>query len=457
MGLYETTQLYLGLAVLFAALTIIRYSRSKSAELGADQKSAVKPLYIIAFGILFYSLGALSIYIEDTLGIWILFDTYMAYYACAMVEVISLSVAAVMIMNSRRLYAIPVAITMATSVLFGSAFVFEQTTEFLWVAGFFLPAIVLVFVGGVFVWIARGTGRSISAALSFALITQIAGLPVIYFSSMLGSEFIYTLFIVLMGPAMIVFSFLRPDQKVSFELVGYGASFAGPAIIIAGLQNAGLTTDPYFLAIAGMGAIAVLFSLGTGAYLYGRWRDSGQIPTGLMMTSFFLLAVGQISGMLGNFEVIPSPDAFYIEFILTGYALAILAVGAIYAAGWKTAGLVPILAYLPISIMTIQAYPADIATVFMNLMYITVPTIGIMILPSLIFIGVWWKMRSRQAPGRLRPLGVALAIFLFFAIRLPPLIAELSGLDYGYGWVVLSFGMFWTALTGRLDRIAGTV
>ncbi|MFX1369309.1 MAG: hypothetical protein ACFFAY_11995 [Promethearchaeota archaeon] len=438
-------------------MTIFRYSREKSAELSMDQRSAIRPLYVIAFGILAYSLGALSIYVEDTLGIWVLFDTYMAYYACAMIEVISLSIAAVMILNSRRLNIIPVAITLVTSILFGSAFVVEQTTEFLWIVGFFLPAVVLTFVGGVFAYIAKGTGRSISAALAFALLTQIAGLPVLYFESMLGSDFFNTLFIVLMGPAMVVFAFMRPDQKISFELLGYGVSFAGPVIILAGIQASGIAADLYTLAIAIMGAIAVLLSLGTGAYLFGRWEANRALPTLLFTICFQLLGISQIFGMLGNFGMFPSPDAYYVEFILTGYALAILAVGAIYAAGWKSVGLVPMLGFVPISILLAQAYPADLSTTFLNLVYITVPMMAIQLLPAVIFLGVFLRMRAKGAPGRLKPFGMALGIILFFAIRVPPLVAGIGGLDYGYGLVFLSYLVSWSAMTGRLDKIAGTI
>jgi hypothetical protein len=160
--------------------------------------------------------------------------------------------------------------------------------------------------------------------------------------------------------------------------------------------------------------------------------------------------------MFGNFEMYPTPDAFYIEFILTGYGLAILAVGAIYAAGWKSVGLVPIVGFVPVSILLAQAYPADVAATFLNLLYITVPMIAIMLLPAVIFLGVFWRMRAKGSPGRLRPLGIALGIILFFATRLPPLIAGIEGLDYGYGLVFISYLVSWSAMTGRLDKVAGT-
>ncbi len=48
-------------------------------------------------------------------------------------------------------------------------------------------------------------------------------------------------------------------------------------------------------------------------------------------------------------------------------------------------------------------------------------------------------------------------IILFLATRIPPMVMGLGGLDFGYGLVVVSFFAFWLALTGRIDKIAGTI
>lgn len=457
MGIYETTQLYLGLATIVAALTIIYYSRVKSATMDEESRKAFRPLYVVAIGLVVFALGALATFLEGILGYAFLVETYYAYYVAEAVEVIILGVAAAMILKARRFYAIPVLTGLATVILFYLAETYPQTSDFLLMIGVLFPAVILAFSGGLFGWIARETKRSTSFALAFGLITQIAGLPVLYFEDsnlLIGPMAIIPLFIVLMGPAMIVFSFLRPDQKVSVELLGYGASFAAPVLILISLHTPGLTIDPFLVSIAALGAISVLLAGGTSSYLYGRWKESRQIPTVLMMLTFLLFAVGHITGMLGNLGVFPETEAIYVEFILTAYALTFLAVGAIYAAGWKSAALIPMLIMVPISLLFIQAYPSSLGQAFLDLMIIVVPTIGIMLLPSVVFIGVWRRMRKNGTPGSLRPLGVAIGIILFFVIRIPPMVIGLGGLDYGYGLVILSFLTFWSALTGRLDRIA---
>jgi len=457
MGVYETTQLYIGLATLLAALAIVYYSRSKSSGMETDSRRAFRPLYVVAIGFVVFGLGALATYFEEISGQAILGDTYYAFYAAAAVEVVILGIAAAMIMDTRRFYSVPLSTGLVSILLFYLAEAYPQTSDFLLLIGVLFPSIILAAIGGLFAWITRETKRGTSASLAFALIVQIAGLPVLYFDLLVGPEALLALFFALMGPAMVVFTFLRPDQKITFELVGYGAAFAAPILIIVGIQSAGLFTDLTLLGIASMGAISILLAVGTASYLYGRWTETKQIPTFLFLIAFLMFAIGQMTGMLENLGMFPAPDGIYIEFLLTGYALTLLSVGAIYAAGWKSAGLVPMLVYVPISLLIIQAYPTSIGTAFLDLIYIIAPTIGLMLLPSIIFLGVWRRMRKNRTPGSLRPLGVAIAIILFFIIRLPPMVIGLGGLDYGYGLVVLSFLMFWSAFTGRLDRISATV
>ncbi|MFX1262154.1 MAG: hypothetical protein ACFFAZ_08715 [Promethearchaeota archaeon] len=453
MGVYETAQLYLGLATLVAALIIIQYSKKKSAVLDADAGRAIRPLYVVAIGFVAFAIGALATYIEEILGQAILVDTYYAYYASAAVEVVLLGIAAAMILDAKRFYSVPSMTVIATVVLFYLAEAYPQTSDFLLLIGVLFPSLILLSIGGLFVWLTRETQRGTSAALAFGLLTQIAGLPVLYFDLLVGPEALIALFIVLMGPAMIAFAFLRPNQKITFELAGYGASFAAPALVLISVQTAGLAMDTMLLAIASMGGVAILLALGTAAYLYGRWSETRQIPTILFMVAFLLFGLGQMSGMLDNLGMFPDPDGIYIEFLLTGYALTFLSVGAIYAAGGRSTGLVPMVAFVPISVMIIQAYPISIGDLFLDLIIIMVPTIVLMILPSIVFFGVWKRMRSNHVAGSLRPLGVAIAIILFFVIRLPPMVLGFGGLDYGYGWVLLSYLMFWSALTGRLDRV----
>ncbi|MCK4567788.1 MAG: hypothetical protein KAU48_10820, partial [Candidatus Thorarchaeota archaeon] len=118
MGIYETTQLYLGLATIVAALTIIYYSRVKSATMDEESRKAFRPLYVVAIGLVAFAIGALATFLEETLGFAFLIETYYAYYVAEAVEVIILGIAAAMILKARRFYAIPALTGLATVILF---------------------------------------------------------------------------------------------------------------------------------------------------------------------------------------------------------------------------------------------------------------------------------------------------------------------------------------------------
>ncbi|MFX1484109.1 MAG: hypothetical protein ACFFCP_13090, partial [Promethearchaeota archaeon] len=222
MGVYDITQLYLGLATLVAALTIIYYSSKKSSITESDSRRMFRPLYVVALGFVVLSLGALATYIEEMTGQAVLLDTYYAFYVAAAVEVVLMGIAAAMILGARRYYSVPATAGLASVILFYLALAYPQTSDVLLLIGVLVPSVILAGIGGLFAWITKQTGRGTGAALAFFLITQIAGLPVLYFDLLVGEEALIALFITLMGPAMVTFTFLRPDQKITFELFGYG-------------------------------------------------------------------------------------------------------------------------------------------------------------------------------------------------------------------------------------------
>ncbi len=449
-------QLYLGLATLVAALTVIWYSRNKSAELDAESRRAFRPLYVVAVGLIVYAIGAFGTYIEEITNINLLFDAYLFFYVGLAFEVIMLSIAAAMILNSRRLYAVPISTFGITAVLFYLAILFPDQMDIILIIGVVFPAGILIFVSSIFIYIARETRRSTSVALAFTLLIQILGLPALYFDLVSGNLEIAFLFFLLMGPAMVAFTFLRPDQRITFELIGYGSSFSGPAMILASLQEAGIAYSFEVLVISVLSALAAAFSAGTAAYLYGRYTESKQIPTLVMAAALFLLADAQIIGTLGTFGISDHTMGSYIELIASGLALSFLGVSAIYATGKKTVSLVPVLVYMPIAILLMQAYPGSIGQAFLSLWYLIIPLIGILLLPAFVFLGVWNRMRKNNAPRRYRPFGLALGIFLYFLSRIPPIVLGLPGLDWGYGAVFFSYFSMWLALTGRMDRILKT-
>jgi hypothetical protein len=262
-------------------------------------------------------------------------------------------------------------------------------------------------------------------------------------------------FLALMGPAMLAFTFLRPEQEMTGELLGYGASFAGPALVISGLYAQELLADIVLTILVIIGSIAIMLAAGTAAYLFGRWRENKQLPTFLLLLSFALFAFGQIVGILGNTGNLPMLESIYFEMISTALALTLLAITSIFAAGYRSAGLLPLVLFLPVAILIAQGFPTPIEQVFLSIIWLAIPLLIMFMVPVLLFGNVWRRMKQENAPGRLRPLGIAVGILLFLVIKIPFLLLALPGIDPGYALVTASFFVSWMALTGRLDRTLG--
>jgi len=484
--IYEIAQLYLGLATLVAAGTVVRYSRTRSADVDAETRRAFRPLYLFAFALVVYAFGTLISFYEAYANTSIVFDllgqpefftglTFDHYtlYIFLVIEILVLAVSASMIMRQSYMAAAMAAMTFAVlGILYWSIDITLASrvsifANFLFDFGSLVRSFMLAGVAAIFVWIAYDTKRGTTAAMSFALLSQIANLPELY-GTLLEDPGIYEgfslpyavilliLFVTLMGPAMVAFTFLKPEQEVSFELLGYGASFAGPVLVISGLQTQALIPDLVLLFTVSFASVAIMLATGTFAYLYGRYRESRQLPTLLMLLAFGLFALGQISGLLGNIGNIPTDQAIYIEFLSIGFALTLLSATAIYAAGYRSAGLVPLLLYVPMVLLFLQQFPTPLEEVFVSVIWLVIPLLVLFLIPVVLFTRVWARMRKVGAPGRLRPLGIGLGVLLFLVIRIPFMLLNIPGVDPAYALVTVSFIVSWLAITGRMDRYAGS-
>jgi len=471
MEVYEIAYLFIGLATLVAAGTIINYSRKRSAATPDPEiKKAFRPLYLFAVGLIIFAIGALLTYYELLVQVpWIQIETfgeladtyyYLLYYV-TLGELFFFAVAAAMIMQQRIIgIFMIVMILVAWLLMFNAVLTLEvqrvsTIADFYVNFGYVLTIIIFAAVAVLFSWIAWDTRRSTSLALGVAMIVQVLAVPGLY--SILAVEWIIAISTIsLMGPAMIAFAFLRPDQKISGELLGYGASFAAPILIIASLVSTQVV-DLSVIAIVSLGALGVMFATGTTAYLYGRYRETKQLPTGLMLLAFVGFALGQIVGMISEIGVIAIDSGPYIEVLGIGFALTIFAVVAVFAAGYRSAGLIPVVVYIPAAIFLWQGYTQGLGVdeAFLANLWIVLPLFVIFAIPIVLFLNTYRKMKRAGAAGRTRPLGLAIALLLYILIRIPimvmPEIAALFGFDISYALVVSSFAIFWLSITGRLE------
>ncbi|MHA2003715.1 MAG: hypothetical protein ACW960_06350 [Candidatus Thorarchaeota archaeon] len=483
METFEVAQFFIALATVAAAGAIINYSRKRSSQADAETKRAFRPLYLFAIAMIVYAIGTFITFQEAATGRSLLVDLLAEYFGAQLlfeglvfpyyslfvvliVEIIILAVAASMITRQRYLGLIVILVAivgiifLAQSIDLQLQYRVSIAANDLFNLGSFVRSAVLLVVAIVFVWIANDTRRGTTAAMSYALLMQLLNLPDLYGEGFGGIALptygtYIIVFLALMGPAMLAFTFLRPEQEMTGELLGYGASFAGPALVISGLYAQELLADIVLTILVIIGSIAIMLAAGTAAYLFGRWRENKQLPTFLLLLSFALFAFGQIVGILGNTGNLPMTESIYFEMISTALALTLLAITSIFAAGYRSAGLLPLVLFLPVAILIAQGFPLPIEEVFLSIIWLAIPLLIMFMVPVLLFGNVWRRMKQENAPGRLRPLGIAVGILLFLVIKIPFLLLALPGIDPGYALVTASFFVSWMALTGRLDRTLG--
>jgi len=473
MEVYEIAYLFLGLATLIAAGTIINYSRKRSAASpDPDIKKAFRPLYIFAVGLIIFGIGSLITFygLYTQIVLWeynVYLNFYYVFYIFTLIELFFLSISAAMIMQQRLIFIFMMVMLVVAGLLLFNAVRIIEATRVSNIAELYINfgnALSMLLLGAnavLFSWIAYDTRRSTSLALGYAMIVQVLAVPRLYVGPTPGSSpiplpeevLIAISVLALMGPAMIAFAFLRPDQKISAELIGYGASFAGPAIIFASLIAEELITDIYIVTLAVFGSIAIALAAGTASYTYGRWRDTRQLPTALLMVIFASLAAGQMIGMLGTFQILSNIWSIYFDFVTTSFGLAIFTSVAILAAGYRTAASIPLLLYLPTAILITQEYPAPISEGFLAYAYLAIPVMVFFVVPVFLFAGAWRRMKKSGAAGRMRPLGMSIGLLIFIVIRVTFLLLDLPYLDPGYALVSGAFIVLWLSITGRLDKL----
>jgi len=176
------------------------------------------------------------------------------------------------------------------------------------------------------------------------------------------------------------------------------------------------------------------------------------------MLAFIGFALGQIVGMISEIGVFPGSIGPYVEILGIGFALTIFAIVAIFAAGYRSAGLIPLIVYMPTAIFLGQGYleGLGVAEAFNQYFLMIIPLFIVFLLPIFLFMNTYRIMRKSGTPGRTRPLGMSIAIMIYIAIRIPilvfPGISQMFGFDLGYAMITSAFIIFWLSITGRLER-----
>jgi len=469
MDVFEVAHLYYGVAMFAAALLLTRYSYTKSKSADAESRKAFAPLYIVVVSWVILGIASLTVYYEGFLpegtGLWV--DPFYVQQILLVIQMVLLGIASARIV--RQYYVLALTLAIATACLLLVYWAADATLRYrvsgLAITWFniseFLQSTMLLGVATVFIWIAYDSRRATAAGLAGAITTQILLVPTLYVGSWGNPPLIpyplnlATLFVALFGPGLALYSLVKPDQKVSGELLGYGASFAGPVIIFSAFVAVGgvvgLTSQ---LVLAVLGSLAVMISSGLAAYLYGRWRDSRQIPTVLLAVAFAGLTVGQVIGMIGALGAMNYTLAAYSEFLLVSFSLSTVASAGIYAAGYRSLVLLPFLIYELLAVLILQAYPQSITFFLLSNVALFLPLAALALLPVFTFGGAGIRMRKAGTEGASRPLGLSIGILSLIVVRLLFIVITVPGINPGHALAFGAYLLMWLAVTGRLKSLS---
>ncbi len=272
----DASELFMAITLVLSAIVLMNYTRKRTAGLGPEEVSAGRPLYVSAVGILVLATASFYNFVIDLATATLFLNG--SYYVLTMLAAAIFAVAALMILEYRRAILIPIIMFIAGTIFIYSIVFMEIPVSMGFVAGpvslilNLVPIILLTIL-------ARRTGRITAIVLVFLIVTYLV-LPIAttttdpsLIAALLGLR--------LLGPALTLLAFLRPDLGVSMELFGYSISINIVAFWFSYALAYGIGDMQQFIGIALISIVSLLgFTCGT--YTLSRYRASRNNATGLM-------------------------------------------------------------------------------------------------------------------------------------------------------------------------------
>ncbi|NWF95210.1 MAG: hypothetical protein HXY34_03625 [Candidatus Thorarchaeota archaeon] len=439
------TELYLGAAVIVAAGTIAYYTRMKRLGLSTEEKRPFAVLYYIAASYAFFGFVVLNSAYRDVF-LSLTFDRTSVWIG-VLIEGVLLALAVLLITGQTRRYTAPLtvyALVTWASFYYGVAL----SIFFLEAVGVVFLVLLLLSVGILFGYVARETKRPTSFAIAAAVFAQIP--YVLRFFHSLGEPMdLSMIYPAVLGAGMVIFSFLNTEQDLSLELIGYGASLASPVIAVSLIQWGGVWAEPVVAILVGISSLGAAMATGTAAYLYGRWRKNHSAATLMLIVALSAVASDQLIGTLASRGLVSQINTTYFSMASGMVFMTMFAMTALLAAGWRNTVLVPPILITPAAIYLYLAYPADPWSLTDILTVLGISFILVLVIPVVVFLRAWWLTRT-EGGAPYRALSLTLGILLYTvvkAVNLDPV--------YSYPILTIGIGLFWSGLTGRLDRWLG--
>jgi hypothetical protein len=447
-----SSELLMAVGLILGSLLLFRFTRNRVNSLPPEERSLGRPLWVATISILFLGIAsALNFGFASGIAELEIFLLLIATLGSTL-----LMFAAIMILGSKRLLAIPAILVIAVAVFISvgnvlGALPFGVTSEVLSnIIGLGLFSIPF----GLFTYLTYTTKRITSFALAVVSITY----PLLVFATTFTApEAIAAILAIrLWGPALLITAMILPESKIGGELLAYSLTISSffyfmtyllVSPFMAGVDVLGMQSVT-FIALAG------ILSIGTAAYTFTRWRVSRNTAT---LTIGIYFAVGGFSWLitsLNHIEFIGGLNATYFALLLGILAPMLLNVSSVVALDWKQVVLLPALIFAIPFFLMLTGWTAMMDPYGIPNMVLVMAITGILqsVIPLALYGLLWTRMNKAGAPGRSRALFLALGILLIIfgsagGNTVTPLTSTL---------ILGAFVVWWLGITGRADQLLNT-
>jgi hypothetical protein len=379
------------------------------------------------------------------------------WYIIAIIGAGLLMMSAMMIMGSRKLYIIPIALMGTVGVIayvetiIGAGTILGGFSDY--AVNFF--ALILFSIPFVlFTYLSVTTRRITSFALAVLSLTYPFILVATTFTS--PEQIAIILALRLYGPALLITALILPETKIGAELVTYGFTISSLFYFMSYLLVSPVVGDVALMQSVSFIAMAAILAIGTAAYTVTRWRESRNPAT---LTIGFYFVVGGFSFLvvaLNNIGFIGGMNSEYVALLLGILAPMILNLSSIVALEWRQAILLPVLIFAAPFFIVLMGWTAQpmIDPDLLPFRNIVMAITGILqsVIPMGLYGLLWRRMRKAGAPGRSRALFLMLGIvLLIFGTAGGSAVTPISS-----SFIMGAFIVWWLGITGRADHLLKT-
>ncbi|MGY5879016.1 MAG: hypothetical protein RTV31_02140 [Candidatus Thorarchaeota archaeon] len=451
----DASELFMAITLIIGAIALVNFTRKRTAGLSPEEStSAGRPLYFSAVGIVVLAIASLYNFVIDLETSPLMVNG--TYYVLTLIAATLFAIAALMILDYKKAIGISVVtLVIGTTITYLIA-ILELPIALGMMAGPISLILNLIPIG-LFIYLAKNTGRITAIALAFLLVTYLV-YPLTATST--DPSLIAALVgIRLLGPALIILAFFKPELGVSVELFGYTVSLNIISFWFSYALTFGIADVGIFIGIALISVVSLL-GFTSGTYALSRYRASRNNATGLIGLYFISSAIGNIIVSLIAIGAITGATNDYLTAVNGLIGMMFFNLSAFVALDWKRTSLLPILLTVPALVYLVISFPTAIALISGYSLVSGITNILQIIVPVSLYTMLWWKMRKAGAPGRSRPLFLTIGLVL---LMIGGTVAMITTGDVQQivallpaSILLVSFTVFLVGITGYADKWLGT-